>query len=69
MHKDHEHAQEVQKGRRHMNDKAAAARRAYKREWAKKNPDKVRAACERYWTRKAEEAEQAQRLEPKPQQA
>lgn len=39
------------------NEKAAAARRAYQRAWAKKNPDKVKAAQERYWTKKA--AEQA----------
>lgn len=39
-----------------MNEKAAAARRAYKRKWAKENPDKVKAQQERYWTKKAEEA-------------
>lgn len=27
---------------------AAEARRAYKREWARKNPDKVKAAQQRY---------------------
>ena len=32
---------------------AAEARRAYRREWARKNPDKVRAAQERYWKKKA----------------
>lgn len=32
---------------------AAEARRAYKREWARKNPDKVKAAQERYWKKKA----------------
>lgn len=52
-----------------MTEKAIAARRAYKREWTRKNPDKVRAAQERYWNKKAAEAEQAQRMEPKPQQA
>lgn len=40
-----------------MNEQARAARRAYKREWAKKNPDKIRAQQERYWNKKA--AEQA----------
>lgn len=44
-----------------MDKKAIEARRAYKREWARKNPDKVKAAQERYWNKKAEEAEQAQR--------
>ena len=40
-----------------MNSKAAEARRAYKRKWAKENPDKVQAQQERYWTKKAAEAE------------
>ena len=40
-----------------MNEKAAAARRAYKRQWAKNNPDKIRAQQERYWTKKAAEQE------------
>lgn len=31
------------------------ARREYMREWRKKNPEKVQAAQERYWTRKAAE--------------
>lgn len=30
------------------------ARRAYKREWRKKNPDKVRAANERFFKKQAE---------------
>lgn len=38
-----------------MNEKAAEARRAYKRLWAKNNPDKVRAQQERYWSKKSEE--------------
>ena len=29
------------------------ARRAYKREWARRNPDKVKAAQQRYWEKKA----------------
>lgn len=37
-----------------MTEQAAAARRAYKRRWAKENPDKVKAQQERYWQRKAE---------------
>lgn len=40
-----------------MNEAAKEARRAYKRAWNKANPDKVKAAQERYWTRKAEQAE------------
>lgn len=38
-----------------MNEQAAAARRAYKRKWARENRDKVKAQQERYWTRKAAE--------------
>lgn len=34
---------------------AAAARREYKRQWRAKNPDKVKAANERYWTKKGAE--------------
>ena len=29
------------------------ANREYKKEWRKKNPDKVKAANERYWLKKA----------------
>lgn len=39
-----------------MTEQALAARRAYKRAWAKKNPDKVKAQQERYWTKKAAQA-------------
>ena len=44
-----------------MTDAAKAARRAYKRKWAKENPDKIRAQQERYWNKRAEAdaAEQA----------
>lgn len=38
---------------------AAEARRAYKREWNRKNRDKVRAAQSRYWERKAQQAAEA----------
>lgn len=41
-----------------MNDKAKAARREYKRQWAKNNPEKVKAQQERYWNKKAAEAAQ-----------
>lgn len=37
-----------------MTDAAREAQRAYRRAWAKKNPDKVKAAQERYWQRRAE---------------
>jgi hypothetical protein len=34
---------------------AAEARRAYYREWAKKNPEKLRANQKRFWEKKARE--------------
>lgn len=49
-----------------MTEEAKAARRAYKREWARKKPDKVKAQAERYWAKKA--AEQAAQTEPATQQ-
>lgn len=39
-----------------MTENAKAARRAYKNKWAKENRDKVRAAQERYWEKRAAEA-------------
>lgn len=36
-----------------MDEQAREARRAYKREWNRRNPDKVKAAQDRYWNRKA----------------
>ena len=36
-----------------MTEAARLARNAYKRKWAAENPDKVKAACRRYWERKA----------------
>lgn len=36
-----------------MTEQAKEARRAYKREWNRRNPDKVRAAQERYWEKRA----------------
>ena len=41
-----------------MDEKAREARRAYKREWNRRNKDKVKAAQERYWKRKAEVSQQ-----------
>lgn len=40
-----------------MDERAKEARRAYKREWNRRNPDKVKQYQTRYWERKA--AEQA----------
>lgn len=42
-----------------LSEQAKEMRRAYKRNWCKKNPDKVRAQQERYWNKKAEQAEAA----------
>ena len=39
-----------------MDERAKEARRAYKREWNRRNRDKVKAAQERYWSKKAAEA-------------
>ena len=62
-------AQEVQEECR-MNEQAKAARRAYKRKWAKQNPEKVKAQQERYWAKKAAEAaEQEPAIKPAPMPA
>lgn len=45
-----------------MTEQAREAMRAYKRQWAKNNPDKVKAQQARYWERKAEKAAAAQQL-------
>lgn len=36
-----------------ITEKAKQMKRAYKREWAKKNRDKVNASIERYWLNRA----------------
>lgn len=36
-----------------MTEEAKEARRAYRREWARKNRDKVRAQEEKFWERRA----------------
>lgn len=55
-----------------MTEQARAARRAYKKEWNRKNRDKVAAAQRRYWERKAQAMQAAQDQqtdEPKAQEA
>ena len=37
-----------------MSDEARAERNAYKREWQRANPDKVKEQQRRYWQRKAD---------------
>lgn len=39
-----------------MSKAAREARNAYKRKWARENPEKVKSAYYRYWERKAQEA-------------
>lgn len=46
-----------------MNEAAAEARRAYKRKWARDNPDKVKAQQERYWARQAAKAAAGRKTE------
>lgn len=46
-----------------MTEAAKEARRAYKRKWNRDNPDKVKAAQERYWNKKAQEAAAEQEQE------
>jgi hypothetical protein len=36
-----------------MDEKAREARRIYKREWNRRNPDKVKASQKRYWEKKS----------------
>lgn len=43
-----------------MNKAALEARRAYKRKWAKEHPENVKAAQEKYWTKKAAEMQAEQ---------
>lgn len=65
-------AQEVREtawnGGAQMDNAAAEARRAYKREWAKKNPEKIKAQQERYWQKKAAAANPAPDLKEEPAQ-
>lgn len=48
-----------------MDEKALEARRAYKREWRKKNIDKVKEHEARYWAKKATQTETPENLREK----
>lgn len=48
-----------------LSEQAIAARREYKKEWARNNPEKVRAQQERYWQKRA--MQQAKEKQPAPQ--
>lgn len=55
-----------------MNEQGKEARRAYKREWARRNPEKTREYQRNYWERRAaaaEERQQAEQLAPQLQDA
>lgn len=56
-------------GGQSMTEQARELRRAYKREWNRKNKDKVKAAQERYWDRKAQAAQDQDTDEPNQQEA
>jgi len=43
-----------------MTDAAREARRAYQREWRRRNPDKVKEYAARYWAQLAERKGQSQ---------
>lgn len=43
-----------------LSEDAKEERRRYKREWNRKNPDKVKAAQRRYWERKAQNRQDRQ---------
>lgn len=49
-----------------MNEQAKELRRKYKREWNRRNPDKVKAAQQRYWERKAAQVTEAQEITDEP---
>lgn len=51
-----------------MEESAREARNAYRRAWYKRNRDKVRQQQERYWSKKAAAAQEAQ-PEPEEEQA
>ena len=46
-----------------MTEAARAAKAAYKKEWARRNQDKVRAARERYWERVAERIREGESID------
>ena len=46
-----------------MDEKALEARRKYKREWARKNRDKMKVYEENFWKRRAQQMEAEQQPE------
>lgn len=51
-----------------MTEQAREARRAYKREWNRRNRDKVAAAQARYWEKKAHAAQDQEARQPEKQE-
>lgn len=49
-----------------LKEKAREMRRAYMREWNRKNKGKLKATRERYWMKKAREAEAAEEAKTAP---
>ena len=49
-----------------MTEKAKEARRAYKRQWQRNNPEKVKKYQENYWNKQAEAAEGKPANSPEP---
>lgn len=47
-------------------DAMRRAKNAYRREWSRKNPEKVRAAQEKYWLKKAAELSDIVKNGPEP---
>lgn len=52
-----------------MDEKARAARNAYKRKWYQKNKDKVKGYAEKHWNKVAAQEEAAASIEEAPQPA
>ena len=52
-----------------MTEQAKEARRAYKREWNRRNKDKVQQAQARYWEKKAQTAQDQQQEQNAQQEA
>ncbi len=46
-----------------LTERAAMTRREYKRAWNRSNPEKVRAAQQRYWNRKASAAQKEESVQ------
>ena len=51
-----------------MDERAKEARRAYAREYRRKNPEKVAATQNRYWLKKAAERSNQEKVLPVPDQ-